>query len=44
MDLKAIERKAVGWFHLSRDRDQWWGVVNMGSIKCGEFLEEMSDY
>jgi len=26
------------WVHVAQDKDQWQVIVNMSSIKCGNFL------
>jgi hypothetical protein len=43
MDLREIRWDDVDWIDLSQDRDQWRALVNtvmnLGSIKCWEFLE-----
>jgi hypothetical protein len=28
-DVREIGLEGVDWTHLSKDRDQWWVVVNM---------------
>jgi hypothetical protein len=48
IDGKEIRHQNVDWMHLAQDRDQWWGHANTvnetsGSIKGGEFLEQLSD-
>jgi hypothetical protein len=48
MDFSEAGWEGVDWVHLVQDRDQWWAVVNTGnelsgSIKCGGFLDYMSD-
>jgi hypothetical protein len=37
MDFKR-NSFVVEWIHLALDRDHWRGLVNTGSMKCGEFL------
>jgi len=39
MDLREIGWEGMNWMHLAQDRDQWWAVVNTGSIKVGAFLD-----
>jgi hypothetical protein len=47
MDLREIKWKGVDWIHLDQDMDQWRALVSsneiLGSIKCGEFLDYLSD-
>jgi hypothetical protein len=28
MDFRETGREGVDWIHLTKDRDQWWTVVN----------------
>jgi hypothetical protein len=34
----------MDWVHLARNRDCEHGNVPSGSIKCSEFLDELSDW
>jgi hypothetical protein len=48
LDLREIGWESMNWIHLAQDRDQWRTgvstVMNLwGSIKCGEFIDWMSD-
>jgi hypothetical protein len=43
-DLREIGWGIWDWFHLARDMDLWWALVNTliepsGSINSGEFLD-----
>jgi hypothetical protein len=29
MNLREIMLEGVDWIHLTQDRDQWWGFVNI---------------
>jgi hypothetical protein len=44
MDLREIGFGDVDWIHWAQDRDRWRAIVNepSGSIKCGEFLDQLS--
>jgi hypothetical protein len=49
MDLREIGWEGVDWMHLAQDRGPvavGWQHDNecSGSIKCGEFLDKLSDY
>lgn len=39
MDLTEIRYEYVDWIHLAQDKDRW----NLGSIKGGSFLDELSN-
>ena len=44
MDLQEMECGGMDWIDLAEGRDRWWAVLNakkknLGSIKCGEFLD-----
>jgi len=48
IDLREIVWETVDWIHLAQDRGQWQtceqGNEPSGPIKCGEFLDQKSDY
>jgi hypothetical protein len=48
VDLKEKVSEVVDRMRLAQDRDKWRSLVNtvmkFGSIKCGEFLDQLSDY
>jgi hypothetical protein len=49
MDFREIGWDGMDWIDLAQDRDHWRAVVNtvmnlLGSIKCWEFLEWLSDW
>jgi hypothetical protein len=33
----------VDWMHVAQDRDKWTALMNTGSIKDREFLDQLSD-
>ena len=37
MDLEEVGRGGKDWINLAEDRERWQALVNVGSIKCGEF-------
>jgi len=39
MGLQKVGCGDMDWIELAQDRDRWWALVNVGSIKCGEFLD-----
>jgi hypothetical protein len=39
MYLREIWWGGMDCIHLVWDREQWWALVNMGSINCWENLE-----
>jgi len=49
INLKEIRWEGVDWMHLAQDRDQAVGPCEhdnepSGSIKSGEFLDQLNDY
>jgi hypothetical protein len=43
MDLRKMGWECMDWMHLVQDRGQWPALVNTGSIKNGEILDQLSD-
>jgi len=41
--IKPKGSASVDWMHLAQDRDQCRDLVNTGSIKGGEFLDQLSN-
>ena len=41
MDLQEVDCEGMDWIDVAQDRDRWLvdAVMNLGSIKCGEFLD-----
>jgi hypothetical protein len=44
MDLRETGCEDVDWIHLAQNRDQWRVVVNMGTIRGREILDQLSNY
>jgi hypothetical protein len=45
---REVRCEYVASLRLTQDSAQWWALVNMiikksGSIKCGEFLDQLRD-
>jgi hypothetical protein len=48
MDRRKIGWEVVAWMHVVQNRDQWRALYEhsdetSGSVKCGEFIDQMSD-
>ena len=43
MDFQEVRCRDMDWMELALDRDRWralvYAVMNLRSIKCGEFLD-----
>jgi hypothetical protein len=42
--MEGIEYEGVDWNHLAQDRVLWGALMNIGFIKVGEFIDQLSDY
>jgi hypothetical protein len=47
-DLREIGWGVLGWVDVAKDKDQWSAIVKgnetLGSVKCWEILEQLSDW
>jgi hypothetical protein len=44
MNLKELGCKGVDWIHVGQERVKKSALINMASIKRGQFLDELVDH
>jgi hypothetical protein len=46
MDLQEVGWGGMDWINQAEDEEKWRALVNQlsGSIKCGEFIDQLGTY